>query len=93
MTVNPADTLGGTAQLHDGRDMLGTVDQLDEDGERSWAVAVIVLAEDLEGWSGSALLPARMPTVACDTTARLTSEYTRGVIRRQRHMDRDTSSM
>ena len=45
--IDPPETQGGTAQLRVGRDVLGTVDQVDEDGERSWAVTLIVLAEDL----------------------------------------------
>ena len=40
---------GSTLQLRVGDDVLGTVDQVDEGGERSWAVTLIVLAEDLEG--------------------------------------------
>ena len=47
--LDPPETQGGTAQLRIGEDVLGTVDQLDEDGERSWAVTLIVLAEDLVG--------------------------------------------
>ncbi len=45
--VDPPETQGGTAQIRVGRDVLGTVDQVDEDAERSWAVTLIVLAEDL----------------------------------------------
>ena len=41
------DRQGGTAQIRVGKDVLGTVDQVDEDGERSWAVTLIVLEEDL----------------------------------------------
>ena len=32
-----------------GEDVLGTVDQVDEEGERSWVVTLVVLAEDLAG--------------------------------------------
>ncbi len=45
--IDPAETQGGTAQLRVGNEVLGTVDQVDEDGERSWAVTLIVLEEDL----------------------------------------------
>ncbi len=31
-----------------GREVLGTVDHVDDEGERSWAVTLIVLAEGLE---------------------------------------------
>ena len=48
LMVDPAETQGGTAQVRVGNNVLGTVDQVDEDGERSWAVTLIVLAEDLE---------------------------------------------
>jgi hypothetical protein len=48
LVIDPAETQGGTAQLRMGRDVLGTVDQVDEDGERSWAVTLIVLQEDLD---------------------------------------------
>ena len=49
LTLNPPETQGGTAQLRVGDDVLGTVDQVDEEGERSWVVTLIVLAEDLVG--------------------------------------------
>ena len=47
LTLDPPETQGGTAQLRVGDDVLGTVDQVDEEGERSWVVTLIVLAEDL----------------------------------------------
>jgi hypothetical protein len=47
LMVDPPDTQGGTAQLRMGTDVLGTVDQVTEDGERFWAVTMIVLEEDL----------------------------------------------
>ena len=47
LTLDPPETQGGTAQLRVGEDVLGTVDQVDEEGERSWVVTLIVLAEDL----------------------------------------------
>ena len=47
--LDPPETQAGTAQIRIGEDVLGTVDQVDEDGERSWAVTLIVLAEDLVG--------------------------------------------
>ena len=46
--LDPAETQNGTVQVHIRNELLGTVDQVDEDGERSWAVTLIVLAEDLE---------------------------------------------
>ena len=39
---------GGTVHFRIGDDVLGTVDQVDDEGERSWAVTLVVLAEDLE---------------------------------------------
>jgi hypothetical protein len=38
---------GGTVHLRIGDDVLGTVDQVDDEGERSWAVTLIVLEDDL----------------------------------------------
>ncbi len=38
---------GASVQVRVGREVLGTVDQVDEDGERSWAVTLVVLDEDL----------------------------------------------
>ena len=49
LMVEPPETQRGTAQVRVGNSVLGTVDQVDEDGERSWAVTLIVLEEDLEG--------------------------------------------
>lgn len=49
LLIDPAETQGGTAQIRVGDNVLGTVDQMDEEGERSWAVTLIVLAEDLAG--------------------------------------------
>ena len=46
LMIDPAETQGGTAQLRVGNDVLGTVDQVDEDGERSLAITLIVLEED-----------------------------------------------
>ena len=48
LVIEPPETQGGTAQVRVGDDVLGTVDQMDEEGERSWAVTLIVLEEDLE---------------------------------------------
>ncbi len=45
--LDPAETQGGTLQLRVGDDVLGTVDQVDEEGERSWVVTLIVLEDDL----------------------------------------------
>ena len=48
ITLDPADSQGGIAQIRVGNNVLGTVDQVIEDGERSWAVTMIVLEEDLD---------------------------------------------
>ena len=48
ITLEPPTTRGGSVQVRVGEDVLGTVDQVDEEGERSWAVTLIVLEEDLE---------------------------------------------
>ena len=48
ITLDPPETLGGTVQVRTGENVLGTVDQVDDEGERSWAVTLVVLAEDLE---------------------------------------------
>ncbi len=45
--IDPTETQKGTALLRVGSDVLGTVDQVDEEGKRSWAVTLIVLEEDL----------------------------------------------
>ncbi len=37
-----------TVELLIGREVVGTVDQVDDEGERSWAVTLIVLEEDLD---------------------------------------------
>ena len=46
LTLGPPETQGGTAQLRMGEDVLGTVD---EEGEWSWVVTLVMLAEDLAG--------------------------------------------
>jgi hypothetical protein len=38
---------GGTIQLRIGAEVLGTVDQIVDEGERSWIVSLIVLEDDL----------------------------------------------
>ncbi len=48
ITLDPPETQGGTAQVRIGENVLGTVDQVDDEGERSWAVTLVVLEEDLE---------------------------------------------
>ena len=48
LTLDPPETQGGTAQLRVGDEVLGTVDQVDEEGERSWVVTLVVLTDDLE---------------------------------------------
>ncbi len=45
--VEPA-TKGGSVEVCMGREVLGTVDHVDDEGEQSWVVTLIVLAEDLE---------------------------------------------
>ena len=47
LVIDPTQLQGGTAQLRIGDNVLGTVDQMDEQWERSWAVTLIVLADDL----------------------------------------------
>ncbi len=37
---------GGSVHLRIGDDVLGTVDQVDDEGERSWVVTLIVLEDD-----------------------------------------------
>lgn len=49
LTLDPAETQGGTSQVRVGDTVLGTVDQVDEEDERSWAVTIVVLEEDLSG--------------------------------------------
>ena len=39
---------GAAVELTIGGETVGTVDQVDDEGERSWVVTVIVLAEDLD---------------------------------------------
>ena len=48
ITLDPPQTQGGTAQVRIGDTVLRTVDQVDDEGEPSWVVTLIVLAEDLE---------------------------------------------
>lgn len=40
---------GGSIQLRVGSETLGTVDQVDDEGERSWVVTLVVLEDDLAG--------------------------------------------
>ncbi len=47
ITVDPPETQNGTSQLRVGDAVLGTVDQVDEEGERSWTVTIVVLKDDL----------------------------------------------
>ena len=47
--LDPSELQGGTAELSVGGDVLGTVDEINKEGERSWAVLLIVLADDLVG--------------------------------------------
>ena len=37
----------GAVHLRVGDDVLGTVDQVDDEGERSWAITIVVLEDDL----------------------------------------------
>ena len=48
ITLEPPATRGGSVQIRVGDDVLGTVDQVVEEGERSWAVTLIILEEDQE---------------------------------------------
>ncbi len=43
----PANSLSQPLLI--GREVVGTIDQVTEDGERSWATTLIVLAENLDG--------------------------------------------
>ncbi len=48
MLRNPDVALDAPARKNgSGDDMLGTVDQVDDEGERSWVVTLTVLQEDL----------------------------------------------
>lgn len=47
LALDPPETQGGTAAIRVGETVLGTVDQVDEEGERSWAVTIVVLEDDL----------------------------------------------
>ena len=49
LTLDPPETQGGTSQVRVGETVLGTIDQVDEEGERSWTVTIVVLEEDLAG--------------------------------------------
>ncbi len=47
LSLDPAGAPGGSVEVRIGREVVGTVDQVDEEGERSWAVTLVVLEEDL----------------------------------------------
>ena len=47
LSLAESSTKDGSVEVRMGADVLGTVDQVDEEGERSWALTLIVLAEDL----------------------------------------------
>ena len=49
LALDPPETQGGTCAVRVGDAVLGTVDQVDDEGERSWAVTIVVLEEDLAG--------------------------------------------
>ena len=46
--LNAAESRGSTVQFRIGADLLGTVHEVTEEGERFWAVTLIVREEDLE---------------------------------------------
>ena len=48
LTLDPPEKQNGTLPVRVGSDVLGTVDQVDEEGERSWTVTLVVLEEDLD---------------------------------------------
>ncbi len=45
--LDAAAAPGGSVEVRIGREVVGTVDQVDEEGERSWAITLVVLEEDL----------------------------------------------
>lgn len=47
VTLDAPGRRGGSVHLRIGDDMLGTVDQVDDEGERSWVVTLTLLEEDL----------------------------------------------
>ena len=47
LALEASPTRNGPVQLRVGREVVGTVDQVDDEGERSWAVTLVVLEEDL----------------------------------------------
>ena len=49
LSLDPPSTPGGTVEVRIGHEVVGTVDQVDEEGERCWAVTLVVLEEDLGG--------------------------------------------
>ncbi len=49
LAVNAPIYRGSTAELLIGTEVVGTVDQVDDEGERSWAVTMVILEDDLAG--------------------------------------------
>lgn len=47
VTLDAPGRRGGSVHLRIGDDMLGTVDQVDDEGERSWVVTLTLLEDDL----------------------------------------------
>ena len=45
--LDPPPVPRGTVQLRIGKTVVGTVDQVEDEGERSWVVSLIILEEDL----------------------------------------------
>ena len=47
LALDAPTTRNGSVQLRIGQEVVGTVDQVDDEGERSWAVTLVVLEDDL----------------------------------------------
>lgn len=43
----PPAARGGSVQVRVGAEVLGTLDQVDDEGERSWMLTLVVLEDDL----------------------------------------------
>ncbi len=49
LAVNAPTYRGASAELLIGAEVVGTADQVDDEGERSWAVTMVILEDDLAG--------------------------------------------
>lgn len=47
LSLDPQPQPGATVELRIGREVVGTVDHVDEEGEHSWAVTLVVLEKEL----------------------------------------------